>query len=295
MRDLTFICAYFLNSGMLVEQQTVWRAYAPDLKAHFHTIVTDDLSPEKPAREVFESAGLASQRLYRALQHRRWDWLFCRNLGVAKAKTDWVLVTDIDHVMPERTLRKILTTNLDPECVYRFSRVDAPHPAPWQGADFILPPPGVEADVARRVVDGVCDICAARTEQYIADGSVHGPLDAYRGGHVLTPYKPHPNSWMLTREMFERIGGYDERFSGYYGSDSEFRERVQRTARAVVMRPEPLVRYPREVIPDASTTTYQRKAKEDGLNVPAIKAHREKEEGWRPLRLTVPWKLEAQC
>lgn len=245
MRDLTFICAFYLNQGMLREQQRVWGSYADDLKPHFHTIVTDDCSPHSPARDVFEPVGIASQRLYRASVQRRWDWLFCRNLGVAKAQTEWVLVTDIDHILLESTLRTILTTDLDASSVYRFSRVDAHHPFPWNGS--------------------------------------------------LTDYKPHPNTWMMTRKMFDRVGGYDERFSGFYGSDSEFRERVQATARAVVMRPEPLVRYPREVIPDASTTTYERKAKEDGINVPRIRAERDKIPHWTPLRVTIPYTLEASC
>src|SRR5690349_12224370 len=100
MKNLTFICAYYLNSGQLREQQAVWAAYPDDLKARFHAIVTDDLSPYAPAREVFAPTGIASQRLFIARTHRRWDWLFCRNLGVQQATTDWVLLTDIDHVLP---------------------------------------------------------------------------------------------------------------------------------------------------------------------------------------------------
>jgi glycosyl transferase family 2 len=246
VRDLTFICAFFENQGMLREQQAVWTAYPPKLKQHFHVIVTDDLSPSAPAREAFEATGIASQRLYLALEHRRWDWLFCRNLGVAKATTDWVLLTDIDHVVPESTLRALLKTKLDVERVYRLSRVDAHHPFPW------------------------------------VPGS-------------LTEYKPHPNTWLLTRTMFDRVGGYDERFSGYYGSDSEFRERVHSAAGDPLMLPDPLVRYPREVLADASTTTYERKAKEDGIHVPRIKKERAQLEDWRPLRLTIPYVLEASC
>lgn len=245
-RDLTFICAFYLNQGMLLEQQKVWSSYAKDLQRRFHVIVTDDGSPHHPARTVFAPAGIASQTLFRTGVDVRWNWLFCRNLGVAKATTDWVLLTDIDHVLPERTLRTVLEADLDPEKVYRFSRVDAHGPFPWpQGS--------------------------------------------------LTPYKPHPNTWMMTRAMFDRIGGYDERFSGYYGSDSEFRERVQTSARSVVMLPDPLVRYPREIIPDASTTTYERKAQEDGINVPRIKAERAQVKHWVPLRVTFPYTLEAQC
>ena len=89
-----------------------------------------------------------------------------------------------------------------------------------------------------------------------------GKLDerkVYRFSRVdapdMTPYKPHPNSWVFTRGMFNRIGGYDERLSGFYGTDGEFGKRVERATAKVVLLDEVLIRYPREVIADASTTT----------------------------------------
>lgn len=239
MTPITLILPYYLNASMLQEQRRSWAAYAPDLKPYLHVIVVDDGSPTHAAKpEDLTDTGLASVRLYRTLVDVRWNWLFCRNLGVAEATTTWVLMTDIDHLLPESTLRALVTEPLDSDVVYRFSRVDAPN---------------------------------------------------------FTPYKPHPNSWLLTREMFDAIGGYDERFSGYYGTDAEFRDRVEKTARAVVLRHNVLIRYPREVIPDASTTTYGRKEVQDRENVKRIRAERVQlgEGKWRPLRLTFPWERLA--
>lgn len=232
MRAVTFICAYYENPGMLLEQQRAWQAYPGDQRAKFHAIVVDDGSPTRPARPHVIGLNIASFRLYRIGVDVRWNWLACRNLGVAMATTDWVLLTDIDHVLPPATLYALLTEPLEADCVYRFSRVDAP---------------------------------------------------------TLTPYKPHPNSWFLTRKMFDVIGGYDERFSGYYGTDSEFRERVQAHARQIILRGDPLVRYPRDVIADASTTTYGRKEPQDRENVTRIRDARAKVKNWRPLRLTFPY------
>jgi hypothetical protein len=255
MRPFTLVLPYYENAGMLEEQQRVWNAYAPDIQAALHIIVVDDGSPAHPAephvRETWVSpggarfpdldevptapwtrVGPASFRLYRTLVDVRWNWLFCRNLGVDQATTDWVLLTDIDHVVPEATWRALMTEDLDELSVYRFSRVDAPD---------------------------------------------------------LTPYKPHPNSWCLTRALFDRIGGYDERFSGYYGTDSEFRERVHHQARAVILREDALIRYPREVIADASTTTYGRKEERDRAAVARIRAERERQKRWRTKRLTFPF------
>lgn len=79
--------------------------------------------------------------------------------------------------------------------------------------------------------------------------------------------KPHPNSFVMTRGMFWRIGGYDERACGFYGSDRFFRDRAFATAERGQLNI-PLVRYWRDLIPDASTTTLPRKEGRD----PAVKA-----------------------
>lgn len=105
----------------------------------------------------------------------------------------------------------------------------------------------------------------------------------------LSPYKPHPNSWFLTRSMYFRAGGYDERFAGWYGTDGDFRDRLQKAARGIHTTQLVLRRYPREVIPDASTTQYTRREKEDGENIRRIKHERAQDPHWKPKRLTFPW------
>lgn len=239
---MTLVVPYYRNAGMLLEQQAIWRAMPEGLRRQLHVIVVDDGSPKAPAREVFDpTVPLGSYRLYRTLTDVRWNWLFCRNLGVSEATTDWILLTDIDHVVPQETWRVLFEEELNEQTVYRFSRVDAKHPYPWKLRN-------------------------------------------------LPPYKPHPNTWFLTRTMYDAIGGYDERFSGFYGTDADFRERVNSTARRVVMRTEALVRYPREVIGDASTTSYERKVQGlDDVNVRRIRSERDGVTSWRPLRLTFPW------
>lgn len=233
MRPVTLILPYYRNALMFQEQQAYWLSIPEDLREQLHVIVVDDGSPKFQAKAYAPktSLGLASFRLYRTLVDVRWNWLFCRNLGMAEASTDWALMTDIDHLLPEATLRRIVTGDLDSKDVYRFSRVDAPG---------------------------------------------------------LTPYKPHPNTWLMTRKMFDRIGGYDERFSGHYGTDGEFRDRVVMAARQVLMLPEVMIRVPREVVADASTTAYGRKEPQDA-NVKRIRDERAKEHRWVPKRLTFPW------
>jgi hypothetical protein len=236
-RPITFICAYYDNAAMLREQLRIWRSFPPEVKAAFHAIVTDDVSPT-PAKPHVEPTGIASIQLYRTLEKRPWNWLFGRNLGAEKSHTRWIVLTDIDHVLPVETVEYLQTADLDDACVYRFTRVDAPDLQPK-----------------------------------LKDGKAH----------------PHPNTWCLTIKLFDRIGGYDERFSGHYGSDGEFRDRVHAHAKAVVMLPQVHIRYPREVIADASTTAFPRKSVADGEAVARIRAERAQIPNWRPLRVTFPY------
>lgn len=232
-RPFTLILPYYENAGMLVEQFNRLSGLPPEIRDALHLIVVDDGSPTSPAEAVANPFAdkVASFQLFRIEVDVRWNWLAARNIGVHHAPTEWVLLTDIDHVVPERTARRIQEVKLDPARVYRFSRIDAP---------------------------------------------------------ALTPYKPHPNSWLMTRQRFDKIGGYDERFSGFYGTDGEFRDRVVANSREVVMLDDPLVRYPREVIPDASTTQYGRKEPIDHDGVTRIRAQIARD-GGPTLRLSFPY------
>lgn len=248
MRPLTLILPHFVNLGMLAEHQRVWMDYPEDLRAKLHVIVVDGGSPKgsRPtARDIF-ATGLGSLRVFRVLKHVRWNWLASRNLGMAEAMTEWRLMTDIDHLLPEDTCRRLMTQALDPSCVYRLARVDAWKPWPYALAD--------------------CPVREAK--------------------------RFHPNTWLLTGKMFDKTGGYDERLAGCYGSDGEYRDRVQASARAVIMLPDVLVRYPREVIPDASTLPSVYTRKNDPQNDDDLKARRQKRaliKDWQPLRGTFKW------
>ena len=71
--------------------------------------------------------------------------------------------------------------------------------------------------------------------------------------------KPHPNSFVMTRDLYWRVGGYDEDFCGLYGTDGLFKGRLFEVAERGFLKKVPLVRYWREVIEDSSTTTLPRK------------------------------------
>ncbi len=259
MRAITVIYPHFKNLGMIAEHQRIFASYPRVLQSQLHVIFVDDGSPKgfRPSQKSLTADGLASQRIYRILDHVRWDWLSCRNRGVAEATTDWVLLTDIDHALPAATLQWLVTADLDPLSVYRLARVDAPRMWPYHL-------------------------------------------------YECPPYKSHPNTWVMTRAMFDKTGGYDERLSGCYGTDGEFRTRVHAVARSVISVQPVLIRYPREIIPDASTVGYERK--NHPANDEDLRLRREARAlipNWRPVRCAArfehvatvgqPQPVEAVC
>lgn len=101
--------------------------------------------------------------------------------------------------------------------------------------------------------------------------------------HGGLPIHPHPNSWFMTREMYWRVGGYDEALSGHYGTDGDYRRRCAATAPIRIMSAE-LVRH--EYVGDSSTTHYKRKQPEDAGKKAILKTRRP---GWRPKVLSFPY------
>jgi len=76
----------------------------------------------------------------------------------------------------------------------------------------------------------------------------------------LTQYKPHDDSYFMTRGMFWKVGGYDEDLSGFYGTSGNYRRRAgAKSKRLIRLKGLYLIRYPREVIADASTSEFTRK------------------------------------
>lgn len=233
MRKITFISAYYENPEMLKTQLLNFCLLPKKVKENLDIIFVDDGSPDKPAEDVFKRLDeFNTVRLFRTLVDIRWNQDFCRNLAVSQAKTDWLFLTDIDHLVPEETLLELMTAEyINPTLTYKFGRVTAPD---------------------------------------------------------QTPYKPHPNTWFMTKDVYNRTGGYDERFAGYYGTDGDFASRVKRESEIVLLDKLKIIRVPREEISDASTIRYGRKEEQD-KKIRAISQERKKIPNWKPLTLQAPW------
>lgn len=108
--------------------------------------------------------------------------------------------------------------------------------------DHVLPAKAAQALLGR--LPGLRARSAFRPSRRLASG-------AYR-------LNPAANIWLVRREDFWRVGGYDERLCGSYGTDLEFGPRLRRCLKELPA-PVTLDVYTRDVIPDAATRGLDRK------------------------------------
>lgn len=136
-KPLTIVMPFYENSTFLRQQVAWWGTFPASLRDSLSAIIVDDGSPA-PARAVLQRLEHPFPiRLFRIEQDVRWNWLAARNLGFHYAPDGWVLVTDMDHVVPESTAAAVVYGQHDPSVIYGFSRIEhsgeqlAPHPNSW--------------------------------------------------------------------------------------------------------------------------------------------------------------------
>lgn len=121
-RGITFCYPYYQNPIFLGLQLRRWTTYPHELLRQLSVIVVDDGSPDYPAVDVLRDFALPFPlRLFRIGVDVRWNWLAARNVAMYHAH-GWCVLTDMDHMVPEPTLRSIVFGKLWPSYIYRFTR-----------------------------------------------------------------------------------------------------------------------------------------------------------------------------
>ncbi len=140
LNDITLCMAYYENPAMLRHQLERLNALPQSLLDHVRLILVDDGSPKSPAEPVIKSMPVPNfpLALYRMDVDVRWNQDACRNLAASEAETRWLLLTDMDHLVPAATWNRIITGNLSWKEVYLFQRKTGaklsqrnPHPNTW--------------------------------------------------------------------------------------------------------------------------------------------------------------------
>lgn len=111
MNRITLILPYYCQPNMLAKQMEIVAEYPEEIDV----IVVDDGSPE-PA-QVPEGISL-----YRIEEDIPWNREQARNIGAYVAATDWIIQTDIDHVLPVESAKALISHDLNESLWYRFPR-----------------------------------------------------------------------------------------------------------------------------------------------------------------------------
>lgn len=144
-------------------------------------IILDDGS--KPALEVDVTPENFS--LIPTNDFRPWSQPCARNFGAEHAKGEYVLMTDIDHILSREAIEAVRNFDGDKMCFPRH----------WA------------------ILDDNGRICQ-ETEvlfEYGLDKDLYEQRGLH-GGH-------HANTFAMKRSIYLELGGYDEKFCGKYGGD----------------------------------------------------------------------------
>lgn len=191
----------------------------PDyLREAVEVVVCDDAS-DTPIRPPGGFSTCRLQLFRIPPPHVRWSHRCATNVAAHNARGEWLLITDIDHVVPTVTWKQLAARyrsgELRADMVYNFRR-------------------------------------------HNTDGS---------------EYKPHPDSWLIHRSMWRKIGGYDTRYRGHYGQNAAFQDRVAHHAGQVHTLYESLTRITRDDIADASMPVeFGRKDPKDRVIIGGLRA-----------------------
>jgi hypothetical protein len=138
MTPFTLCMAYYDNLRMWEMQIERISRLPDDLRGALKVIICDDGSPRWPA--VPGPIGCAL-KIYRIDVDVPWNQDAARNICVRHSDTQWLLLTDMDHIVPYMTWDRLMRGKLDKAYCYKLQRTTLepdwretpykPHPNTW--------------------------------------------------------------------------------------------------------------------------------------------------------------------
>ena len=120
---ISLVFAYYENPSMLELQWKEIAEYPASVKDKLEVLIVDDGSPTRPAVDVARPRNLPRLSIFRIDRDLRWNQDAARNIGAYEAQSPWLLLTDIDHVVPEETLSHLIGMKKNTSVFYTFSRI----------------------------------------------------------------------------------------------------------------------------------------------------------------------------
>ena len=130
---------YYRHRETIKRHLQEWLSWSYELRSQFDFIIVDDGSPEPLELPLCD----LNLRHYRVLEDIPWNY-GAKNLAVQQAMTEWLFISELDHVITERAAQLLLQclrpdTHNDVLTVNRQAASEAadprysskPHPATW--------------------------------------------------------------------------------------------------------------------------------------------------------------------
>ena len=96
---IALVMPYYMNGEMLRLQYRNFTSWPSRARNAIKIIIVDDGSPSDPAASVPRPYGLPELEIYRVIDDRPWHQHGARNLGAFEADREWLLLTDMDHML----------------------------------------------------------------------------------------------------------------------------------------------------------------------------------------------------
>lgn len=123
--DLCFIIPVYFNqkdAKSLFDSLRIYSSYDPELMRRIQFIIVDDHSP---IPVMIPKDIRLNYQLFRIMDDIPWNQAGARNLGVVNATSPRLILTDCDHLFPEKLLKKIITSKIPEKTFYKFKREKA--------------------------------------------------------------------------------------------------------------------------------------------------------------------------
>lgn len=118
---ITVILTYYNQKNILKQQIETWNSYPDAFKQKLHFLFVDDCSKQSAAELIPENDLQIS--VYRVLEDKYCNIGGARNLGTHVAPTEWILHSDMDHIIPAEAMEQILALPFSSKSViYKFNR-----------------------------------------------------------------------------------------------------------------------------------------------------------------------------
>jgi len=122
---LTISLSYYNQTSILPKHTDIWNKYPPEILKEINFFIMDDCS-KIPAEEILKNSDLSKLNIniYRVEKDLYCNIAGVRNLSAKECKTEWLMITDMDTLVDNIMIEKIMELiNLDQKSkAYRFNR-----------------------------------------------------------------------------------------------------------------------------------------------------------------------------